>query len=90
MKLASLKTEHPDGKLVIVSQDQNHFVDAGDIAPTMQFTLENWTSCSAALITKYKRLNEGLEADSFLEPKDDIVVVDLKHGIDFEGEFHEH
>lgn len=143
MKLASLKTDHPDGKLVIVSEDQNLFVDASDIASTMQFALENWASCSEALKAKYTSLNAGLEpnstaftgqatyaplprswqwldgslflnhghlmqqafhldpiadadkfplvyqgaGDSFLGAKDDIVVADLKHGIDFEGEF---
>lgn len=143
MKLASLKTDHPDGKLVIVSQDQRRFVDASDIAPTMEFALDNWASCSQALFAKYKCLNDGLEVnsavfaeqltcaplprswqwldgslflnhgdlmqqafhlepiadadiyplvyqgagDSFLGAKDDIVVADLKHGIDFEGEF---
>ncbi|KXI26724.1 fumarylacetoacetate hydrolase family protein [Paraglaciecola hydrolytica] len=143
MKLASLKSEHPDGTLVIVSHDQARCVDVTDIAPTMQFALDNWASCSEALKAKYKSLNDGLEpnsstftsqstyaplprswqwldgslflnhghlmqqafhldpiadadkyplvyqgaGDSFLGAKDDIVVADLKHGIDFEGEF---
>ena len=143
MKLASLKTDHPDGKLVIVSQDQSRFVDASDIAPTMQFALDNWASCNGALQARYQQLNAGAcdtsapfhgqvtyaplprswqwldgslflnhghlmqqafhlppiedadiyplvyqgAGDSFLGAKDDIVVADLKHGIDFEGEF---
>lgn len=143
MKLASLKTEHPDGKLVVVSEDHSRFVDAGDIAPTMQLALESWASCSDALKAKYTSLNAGLEAsssvftdqasyaplprswqwldgslflnhgllmqkafhlepiadadkyplvyqgagDGFLGATDDIIVADLKHGIDFEGEF---
>ncbi|MEP4892281.1 MAG: fumarylacetoacetate hydrolase family protein [Aliiglaciecola sp.] len=143
MKLASLKTDHPDGKLIIVSRDQARFVAATDIAPTMQFALENWSTCSEGLNKKYQSLNDGTEqasepfdsqllcaplprswqwldgslflnhghlmqqafhldpiadadkyplvyqgaGDSFLAAKDDIVVADLKHGIDFEGEF---
>lgn len=143
MKLASLKTDHPDGKLVVVSHDQRRCIDVTDIAPTMQFALDNWSSCSDALQSCYQRLNSGLEensvvfdegqalaplprawqwldgslflnhgdlmqqafhlapiedadkfplvyqgaGDSFLGAQDDIVVADLKHGIDFEGEF---
>ncbi|MEP1444727.1 MAG: fumarylacetoacetate hydrolase family protein [Paraglaciecola sp.] len=143
MKLASLKTDHPDGKLVIVSHDQANCVDAIDIATNMQFALENWSSCSEALTARYLSLNDGLEknavaftgqstfaplprswqwldgslflnhghlmqqafhldpiadadkfplvyqgaGDSFLGAKDNIEVADLKHGIDFEGEF---
>lgn len=143
MKLASLTQQHPDGKLVIVSRDHNRFVDVSSIAPTLQFALENWATCSEALKAKYQQLNAGelsdslplneaqfsaplprawqwldgslflnhghlmqkafhLEpiadadlyplvyqgaGDSFLGPTDDIVVADLKHGIDFEAEF---
>ncbi|WOI36372.1 fumarylacetoacetate hydrolase family protein [Alteromonas sp. CI.11.F.A3] len=143
MKLASLKTDHPDGKLIIVSHDQALYVDVSDIAATMQSALENWSSCCEALTARYQSLNNG-EAksaavfagqsvlaplprawqwldgslflnhghlmqqafhldpiadadkfplvyqgagDSFLGARDDIVVADLKHGIDFEGEF---
>jgi fumarylacetoacetate (FAA) hydrolase len=143
MKLASLRTDHPDGKLIVVSKDHTRYVEAIDIAPTMQFALDNWATCSEALFAKYKSLNDGLETtstifaeqstfaplprswqwldgslflnhghlmqqafhlppiedadiyplvyqgagDSFLGAKDDIMVADLKHGIDFEGEF---
>jgi fumarylacetoacetate (FAA) hydrolase len=143
MKLASLQTEHPDGKLVIVSHDNSVYLDVSDIAPTMQTALDNWSMCADSLNTKYHRLNDGLEkssgnfngqatfapmprtwqwldgslflnhghlmqqafhldpiadadkfplvyqgaGDSFLGAKDDIVVADLKHGVDFEGEF---
>lgn len=65
MKLASLRTEHPDGKLVIVSNDQKYCVEAENIAPTMQFALENWSACSEALMVKYQRLNDGLEKQRF-------------------------
>ena len=143
MKLASLSTPHPDGKLVVVDNDGKRCVDVSNVAPTLQFALENWSCCEQALNAIYAQLNLGLisnsvalnltdfsaplprawqwldgslflnhghlmqkafhldpiadadkyplvyqgAGDSFLGAKDDIVVADLKHGIDFEGEF---
>jgi fumarylacetoacetate (FAA) hydrolase len=143
MRLAYLQTEKPDGKLVIVSHNNKHYVEAKDIAPTMQYAIENWSDCSHLLSEKYQRLNAGQAknisdftnqttlaplprawqwldgslflnhghlmqqafhldpiadadkyplvyqgaGDSFLGAKEDIVVADLNHGIDFEGEF---
>ena len=143
MKLASLKTAHPDGKLAIVSKDNRYYVDASDIAANMQYALENWCGCAALLAERYSRLNQALvnerlpfnpqlfhaplprawqwldgslflnhgvlmqqafhldpiedadriplvyqgAGDHFLAAGDDIEVADLKHGIDFEGEF---
>ncbi|MEK9683651.1 MAG: fumarylacetoacetate hydrolase family protein [Rhodospirillaceae bacterium] len=48
MKLASLKSGR-DGHLVIVSNDLSHYVDAADIAPTLQAALENWQSLEPLL-----------------------------------------
>jgi fumarylacetoacetate (FAA) hydrolase len=143
MKLATLKTTHPDGKLVLVSSTNSECLDVTDIAPTMQYALENWGSVESELAEKYQRLAEGKatatepfdsekadaplprawqwldgslflnhghlmqkafhldpieDADKyplvyqgagnhFLSGSDDITVADLKHGIDFEGEF---
>lgn len=143
MKLASLTQPLPDGKLIIISKDHDKYVDASDIAPTLQSALERWSQCAALLQTRYEQLNaneldecmavdnaqltaplprswQWLDGslfmnhghlmqkafnlppiedadiyplvyqgagDSFLGPQDDIVVADLAHGIDFEGEF---
>ncbi|MDP5133716.1 MAG: fumarylacetoacetate hydrolase family protein [Paraglaciecola sp.] len=143
MKLASLRLPHPDGTLIIISEDQRYFVDASGIAPTLQFALDNWSLCVQGLEKLYAELNAGNvknrlplnveelgaplprswqwldgslflnhghlmqkafhldpiadaniyplvyqgAGDSFLAGTDDIVVADLKHGIDFEGEF---
>ncbi|WP_137165401.1 fumarylacetoacetate hydrolase family protein [Salinimonas lutimaris] len=69
MKLASLAQQHPDGKLIIVSSDSSRFVDVSSIAPTMQWALDNWATCSEALRAKYQQLNAGELSDS--EPLDE-------------------
>lgn len=42
MKLATLKTGSRDGKLVVVSKDLTHYLDAGSVAATLQDALDNW------------------------------------------------
>ena len=42
MKLATLKNETRDGRLVVVSDDLSTYADAGAIAPTLQAALETW------------------------------------------------
>jgi len=64
MKLASLKHGR-DGHLVIVSKDLTRAVDAGDIAETMQYALDNWAECEPKLKKKYDALNKG-KGDSFV------------------------
>ncbi|PHS37170.1 MAG: 2-keto-4-pentenoate hydratase [Robiginitomaculum sp.] len=59
MKLATIKHGR-DGHLVIVSRDLKTAVDAGEIAPTMQYALDNWETASPLLQTKYDRLNNGV------------------------------
>ncbi|MEE9273232.1 MAG: fumarylacetoacetate hydrolase family protein [Robiginitomaculum sp.] len=58
MKLASLKHGR-DGHLVIVSRDLKTAIDAGDIAPTMQYALDNWEGIAPLLQVQYDRLNQG-------------------------------
>ena len=50
MKLASLR-QGRDGKLVVVSADLARYLDAGDVAPTLQAALDNW-----------ERVRTGLDA----------------------------
>jgi len=59
MKLASLKSNGPDGKLVLVSKDHSLCTEVSDIAPTMQFALDNWDACYDKLNERYQLLNNG-------------------------------
>ncbi|MEM0912704.1 MAG: fumarylacetoacetate hydrolase family protein [Pseudomonadota bacterium] len=58
MKLASIKHGR-DGQLVIVSSDLKRMVSAQDIAPTMQYALDNWQSVNEKLAQRYNKLNAG-------------------------------
>ena len=49
MKLATLRTRHPDGELVLVSRDLSRMVRAADIAPTLQAALDDWDAVRPAL-----------------------------------------
>nr|WP_136250986.1 fumarylacetoacetate hydrolase family protein [Ningiella ruwaisensis] len=69
MKLASLKPTSQtdrDGQLVIVSNDLSRMVSAHDIAPTMQFALDNWSDVQFKLKERFEQLEKGdLEAQDF-------------------------
>jgi fumarylacetoacetate (FAA) hydrolase len=65
MKLASLQHGR-DGQLVIVNNDLSKMVSAQDIAPTMQYALDNWDNVSAKLNERYTQLQSGdLEGNDF-------------------------
>ena len=59
MKLATLKNNTRDGKLVVVSRDLGTFCDAGDIAPNLQAALDEWESLCPKLQALYEKLNQG-------------------------------
>lgn len=61
MKLATLKGETRDGRLVIVNNALDTYVPAGDIAPSLQYALENWDDVAPAL-TRLSELLENGEA----------------------------
>jgi len=66
MKFATLKINSKDGQLVLVSKDHSCFVEINDIASTLQFALDNWSTCQNLLETRYQKLNAGqLEATPF-------------------------
>lgn len=66
MKLASLKsTNSRDGKLIIVSKTLETAVLAQEIAPTLQYALDNWQTLAAKLEKKYTALNNNSCADAF-------------------------
>lgn len=65
MKLATLKTEHKDGMLVLVSRDLHRAVKATAIAPNLLTALESWSRCEPALAALYADLNDGKAAGAF-------------------------
>lgn len=65
MKLATLKTEHKDGMLVVVSRDLRHAVKATSIAPNLLTALESWSRCEPALAALYADLNDGKAEGAF-------------------------
>ena len=54
MKLATLKDGTRDGKLVVVSKDITRYCAADNIAPTMQYALDNWERVSPDLEVLYR------------------------------------
>ena len=54
MKLATLKDGTRDGKLVVVSKDITRYCEAGKIAPTMQYALDNWAEVAPDLEVLYR------------------------------------
>jgi len=66
MKLATLKNNTRDGKLILVNRALTHAVDASDIAPTLQYAIEHWQTCAALLEARYVALNESIAKNSFI------------------------
>ena len=54
MKLATLKDGTRDGKLVVVSKDVTRYCEAGKLAPTMQYALDNWDQVAPDLEALYR------------------------------------
>ncbi|WP_100642485.1 fumarylacetoacetate hydrolase family protein [Alteromonas facilis] len=65
MKLASIKSGR-DGQLVIVSSDLAKMTTAQDIAPTLQFALDNWNDVAPQLQQRFDQLEAGeIEGEAF-------------------------
>ncbi len=65
MKLASLK-HNRDGKLVVVSKDLTRMTSAEEIAPTLQFALDNWQAISPKLQLLSAQLQSGeIQGETF-------------------------
>ncbi|MFP4519004.1 MAG: fumarylacetoacetate hydrolase family protein [Oceanicaulis sp.] len=60
MKLATLKSDSRDGRLVVVSKDLAYCADATMIAPTLQAALDDWSRCEPELRT----LSQELERET--------------------------
>jgi fumarylacetoacetate (FAA) hydrolase len=75
MKLASLKKGGRDGTLIVVNRDLTRYVEAEDIAATLQAALDDWATNSSLLEKKYEALCSGdlpgsqrLDIDSLASP----------------------
>jgi len=64
MKLATLKSDHKDGTLVVVSRDLARYAPAGHIAPSLLAALESWSAVQPALQALYEQINNGAAADA--------------------------
>ena len=62
MKLASIN-HNRDGQLAVVSKDLQRMAVAQDIAPTLQYALDNWSEVKEQLSQRYDQLNND-EIDS--------------------------
>lgn len=65
MKFASLKSNHKDGRLVLVSRDSTRAVEVGGIAPSLIDALERWDDVREPLLSAYEQLNAGRATGSF-------------------------
>ena len=65
MKLASIKSNSRDGKLIVVSEDNNWAAPADQIAPSLREAVENWSSVQSKLEALYKELNTSKPSFAF-------------------------
>ncbi|WP_420978840.1 fumarylacetoacetate hydrolase family protein [Burkholderia gladioli] len=65
MKLASLKSNHPDGALIVVSRDLRRAVSARAVAPSMRAALDDWSNTQPALQAIYESLNQSNKQEAF-------------------------
>ncbi len=64
MKLASLKNDRPDGRLIVVSRDLRRAVMA-DAATTLIEAIRDWRHVAGSLQEQAQRLEDGSQAGSF-------------------------
>ena len=70
MKLATLPSEKPDGKLIVVSSDNKQGVSAPSMAPSLREAVENWSTVKTELESLYQKLNTSQISSSFpIEPE---------------------
>jgi len=65
MKLATLKNDTLDGRLVVVSRDLAQADDATAIAPNLLAALQDWNRCEPLLQQMYEALNAGQAQNAF-------------------------
>lgn len=59
MKLATLKSTDPDGRLVLVSRDLARACDASDIVPNLRQAIEQWRRFEPLLRERFDALQSG-------------------------------
>ena len=59
MKLATLPSDNRDGRLVVVSDDLQYYLDADAIAPNLQYAVENWQIVSPLLEALAQKLADN-------------------------------
>ena len=59
MKLATLKSDKPDGELVVVTRDLGRMARVGDIAPNLQAALDDWARARPRLEERFRQLDSG-------------------------------
>jgi fumarylacetoacetate (FAA) hydrolase len=59
MKLATFKSDHPDGRLAVVSRDLARYVTAPEIVPSLQAAMDDWTTAVPLLEGISNALNNG-------------------------------
>lgn len=65
MKLASLKSTYPDGRLIVVSRDLRNALDVSAAVPSMRAALDNWDHVFPDLLARYQALNHNEAAEAF-------------------------
>ena len=65
MKLATLKSDTEDGRLIVVSRDMRHAADASAVAANLYEAVRHWDRCSPRLQAIYEQLNSGDFASVF-------------------------
>ena len=66
MKLATIRDDTRDGKLVVVSRDLSRYTDASSVARTLQAALDHWRQCAPELAALQDALEAGTApADRF-------------------------
>ncbi|MGV7207646.1 fumarylacetoacetate hydrolase family protein [Oxalobacteraceae bacterium A2-2] len=59
MKFATFDDGTPDGRLLLVSRDLRHALDASFVAPTLLAALQRWEQVRSELERLYHKLNDG-------------------------------
>lgn len=80
MKLASLRDGSRDGRLVVVSRDLGHAVDAGAIAPSLRVALDHWAITEPQLLALSAQLADGRADGAFaFDPNQALAPLPRSH-----------
>ena len=72
MKLATLKTNSPDGELLVISSDNKLAAKATGIAANLQQALENWHQCEPKLNQLFQDLNAGALSETMAVNEEEL------------------